>query len=242
MITKKILLISVMGILALFAIFFLFFDTYTISGKITDLASKEAVKDAKVSVGRSIAMTDKEGFFQLMNIRKYQSVVMEIKVPDGYEEMTPISVKSDIQNIAISPTVETMTERIINARRNGQYDYLWDFMHPDDQIYWESKENYSITFKKLKDIRYKFGFSQSTFKVGKNTRKLDSWTQEITGKNYTDVMEVPVETIVNENNSQIELCYFQKIDGVWKYYTASKKEDIQQIIEKSDLIIKNPNN
>lgn len=230
---KNKVFIGILGILIFtLGIFFLFFNTYTISGKIIDLASKEAVKDVKVNIGNVVTTTDKDGFFQLKNIKKYQSGILEIKVPAGYEELTPISPKEYLQNIALSPTLETMVDRINNASRNGQHDYLYDYMHPDDQVYWESKENYSTTFKKLYEIAVKQGESSPIFGIGKNIRKLDTWIHGITGKKYADVMEVPVENKINENNGKINLNYFQKIDGVWRYFTGANKEEAKKFIDQ----------
>ena len=68
---KNKVFIGILGILIFtLGIFFLFFNTYTISGKIIDLASKEAVKDVKVNIGNVVTTTDKDGFFQLKNIKK----------------------------------------------------------------------------------------------------------------------------------------------------------------------------
>jgi len=232
--TKNKVFIGILGILIFaFGIFFLFFNTHTISGKIIDLASKEAVKDVKVNIGNVVTATDKDGFFQLKNIKKYQPGVLEIKVPVGYEELTPISFKEGSQNIAISPTLETMVDRINDASRNSQHDYLWDYMHPDDQAYWESKENYATIFKKLHEIATKQGVISPIFEIGKNIRKLDAWTHGITGKKYNDVMEVPVEGKINENNGKINLDYFQKVDGVWRYFTMVNKEEVKKIIDQS---------
>ena len=88
MINKKIVFISVIGIIAFaLGVFSLFFNTCTISGKIIDFASKAAVKDVKVSIGSIATTTDKEGSFQLKNIKKYQSGLLEVKAPAGYEEL-----------------------------------------------------------------------------------------------------------------------------------------------------------
>lgn len=227
---KKIVFISTIGVLVLIlGTFFLFFNTYTISGKVIDLASKEAVEGVGVSVGGIVSITNKEGVFQLKNVKKYQSKILEIKVPMGYEELSPIPVKENVVDILISPTLETMVSRLNNATRNVQHDYLWDYMHPDDQTYWESKEKYSATFKKANDIKTELGLANVVkFTIGKNIRKLDTWTHDITGKKYTNVMEVPVEEKINENESIIQLEYYQKIEGVWRYFTGSKKENYQK--------------
>ena len=45
-------------------------------------------------------------------------------------------------------------------------------------------------------------------------------------------MEVPVEAKVGENKSEIDLLYFQKKDGVWRYFTQKKKEEYQTIIDE----------
>ncbi|MBU4142129.1 carboxypeptidase-like regulatory domain-containing protein [Patescibacteria group bacterium] len=101
---KKIIFISIIGVLALIlGVFFLFFNTYTISGKVVDLVNKEAVEGIEVSFEKIISITNKEGVFQLKNIKKYQSGVIKIKVPTGYEELTPITLRGNVQNIEIPP-------------------------------------------------------------------------------------------------------------------------------------------
>lgn len=233
--SKKTIFIIVVSILILFGgVYFLFFNTYSVSGKITDLASKEAVANIEISIGDVITTTNKEGVFRIEDIKKYQSNVLKIKTPTGYEEVVPISLasgKNDVQSIEIVPTLETMVSRFNDALRNTQHDYLWNYMHLDDQEYWESKEKYVTTFKKVSDIRKELGFTIPKLEIGKNIRKLDTWKHKVTGKEYADVVEVPVEAKINENESEINLLYYQKIDGIWKYFTQTNKKESQEEID-----------
>lgn len=229
---KKIIYIALVLVLVFtLGIYYLFFNTYDVSGRITDLTTGEAVANTEVVIGNVVTITNNDGVFQLKGIRKYKSGEIKINVPTGYEELLPISLEEDTEDIKISPTLETMVIRINNASRNIQHDYLWDYMHPDDQLYWESKEKYSSTFKKVNSIYTELGYGNvNKSEIGKNIRKLDIWTHEITKKEYSNVMEVPIETKINENESKIELVYYQKVDGIWRYFTQSNKEDYQGII------------
>ena len=237
---KKKIIFIILSALLLFAfiIGILFFYTYTISGKITDLANKKPVSNVKVSVANIVEKTNKDGLFQIKNIKIYQRKVLKIEVPGDYEEIVPIFLKYNkrdiIQNIELVPTLEIMVNRINIAIRNVQHDYLWDYMHPDDQQYWESKDNYTKTFKRLSEIRSELGTSVSEHKIEENIRKLDQWKQKITDEEYTNVMEVPIEvkTIYDgKEQTQIDLTYWQKIDGVWRYFTKAEKEESRKMIK-----------
>ncbi|KKL23255.1 hypothetical protein LCGC14_2427210, partial [marine sediment metagenome] len=233
------------------AIYFIFFGVMgltflvlvgVIAGKDIYLAfrrwfSKKGCEVYLVNLTRTVShyfMTPKEGVFRIEDIKKYQSNVLKIKTPTGYEEVVPISLasgKNDVQSIEIVPTLETMVSRFNDALRNTQHDYLWNYMHLDDQEYWESKEKYVTTFKKVSDIRKELGFTIPKLEIGKNIRKLDTWKHKVTGKEYADVVEVPVEAKINENESEINLLYYQKIDGIWKYFTQTNKKESQEEID-----------
>jgi hypothetical protein len=237
---KKKLFFIILGILLIFAfiISILFFYTYSISGKITDLANKEPISNIEVSIANIVDKTNKDGLFQIKNIKIYQREVLKIEVPVDYEEIPPIFLEYNkrdiIRNIELVPTLEIMVDRINIAVRNVQHDYLWNYMHPDDQQYWESKDNYTKTFKQLSEIRAELGGSASEHKIEKNIRKLDQWKQKITGKEYANIMEVPIEvkTIYDgKEQTQIDLTYWQKIDGVWRYFTKAEKEESKKMIE-----------
>lgn len=237
---KNVLVFIALGVLLISAsiIGILFFYTYTVSGKITDLANKKPISNVEVSIDNAVGRTNKDGLFQIKNIKIYQREALKIEAPASYEEITPISLnysKRDIiQNIEIAPTLKTMVSRLNVALRNSQYDYLWDYMHADDQQYWESKKNYVETFKKRVEIGTELGFSAPEYKIEKNIRKLDTWKHEVTKKEYVNVMEIPVEVksvYDNEKQTQINLQYWQKVDRVWRYFTQSNKEKTKQQIE-----------
>lgn len=239
--SKKTIFILVVSILVVFGgIYFFFFNTYTVSGKITDLANKEAIADVEISIGDVITSTNKDGEFRIENVKKYQSNVLKIRTLVGYEEVAPISLESSevaTQNIEIVPTLEIMVSRFNDALRNSQYDYLWDYMHSDDQEYWGSKEKYIALFKKIDEVRKELGtFIVPNFEIGKNIRALDTWEHKITGKKYANVTEVPVESKFNENESEINLQYYQKIDGVWRYFTETDKTKTQENINEYEKL------
>jgi len=236
---KKAILFTILGIVLVCCfISVLFFYTYSVSGKITDLANKEPVPDIEVSINGLIDKTNTNGFFEIKHIKLYQKGPLQIEATKDYEEISSISLdysnRNIIHNIEIKPTLKVMVNRMNIASRNVQYDYLWDYMHSDDQQYWESRDNYIEAFKKLFGMNTELGYSAPERKIEENIRKLEQWKHEITNKEYTNVMEVPVEVKIiydGKEQTQIVLQHWQKINGVWRYFTQADKEASEEVIK-----------
>jgi len=216
----------------------LLFFTYSVSGRIIDLANKEPLPNIKVNINGLTDETNKDGLFQIKNIKIYQRRTLKIEVPEDYEQLEPISLDYSeriiTRDIELEPTFKTIVDRMNIAIKNVQHDYLWDYMHPDDQQYWESKENYTETFKKGAKIRTELGYSTPEYKIGENIRRLEIWKHSITDKEYHDVMEVPIEIKIiykGKEQSTVDLQYYQKIDSIWRYFTYGDKEEIKKAIE-----------
>lgn len=237
---KILVFIPILIIALVLVAIILFFYTHSVSGKIIDLASGEPLPNVRVKIDGLADVTDQNGLFQIKNIKIYQKKDLEIDVPEGYEQLGLLSLdyrwRSITKDIALEPTLMTMVDRINTALRNFDYGYLWDYMHPDDQQYWESKENYVRTFQGLLEIRGTIEYQLEIEEAG--IKRLEPWKHRVTRKEYTGVMEVPiVEEIFygGKKESIITLWHYQKIDGIWRYFTDNDKEELKRYIEEYEI-------
>ena len=149
-----------------------------------------------------------------------------------------------IENSSDEIVPKNRVVEMLTAMDNLQYEYLWDEMlHPDDQLYWESKTNYVQTFKNLCQLKSELGIKTLETKLKGSFKKLDYWEHKITHKQYKDVVEVPIEkrqlykekkeglVEVELEETFVEFYYWQKVDGAWKYFTTADKKNIKQLIE-----------
>lgn len=234
---KKILIFIALGTIltVAFGLSVLFFYTYSVSGRITDLVNKEPIPNIKARIGEFTDETSKDGQFQIKNIKIYQRKALKIEVSKDYEGLQPISLdyskRSLTKNIELEPTFETMMNRFHAALRNYQFDYLWDYIHPDDQEYWDSKEDFVKTFKKLTDTMTELGCSTPEYEMREDVRLLKTWEYSITGKEYRDVTEVPLKVrqiCGGKEQSSDNSYHYQKIDGIWRIFTGGNKAELEE--------------
>jgi len=234
---KKIMVIAG-GVIIIGIIAFVLSYTYTVSGKVTDISSKQPVKSIKIAVAGHSQETNEQGDYKISNIKIYERRSLVVTAPEQYEKQGDIQISYTSRKVqkdfTVEPTLTETTNRDLIAGKNGQYDYLWDLLHPDDRAYWGSKEEYINTLKKRDDIAREASHSVKSETIGKNIRKLDTWKSEVTGKEYKEVMEVPIEEINVDNGKEQPnnyLHYYQRIDGYYHYFTGVNKDDIKKAID-----------
>jgi len=231
----------ILGVLVLVILGFVFLFTYSVSGQVSNLATGQPIDGIQLQLNSHSSKTDKNGHFNLKGIKIYESKNLVVQSSDKYESIEPIKINFSLgnrnieKNIKLEPTLAEMV-RISNvASMNGQYDYLWDLMHPDDKAYWVSKEEYSALLKERNDLMAKTNISVKSLEMGENARQLAAWKDPITGKDYKDVMEVPIKGVMvyfGQEQPESTLNYYQRIDGFYHYFTTVNKDDLKATIEK----------
>jgi len=217
---------------------FLFLFTYSVTGKITDVTTKQPVKGIGATVSGITQQTDEEGNYKISGIKIFQKKNLRITVPAQYNKPADIAVdyrsRSIKKDVAIEPTLTEMVNRIWTATKNSQYDYLWDFMYPDDQAYWGGKDTYKDLMTKVGKIQSAYNQTLKSATIGDNIRQVTDWKSPITGKQYDNAMEVP-ENVVMVNNGQEQpqttLEYYKSINGFYHYFTNTNKDDTQKTID-----------
>jgi flagellar basal body-associated protein FliL len=232
-----IIIIVVIILISLIGCYFLLFrPNYSVSGKMTDITNKKPVADVTVSADGKEVKTDKNGDYKLEQLKKETAVTY--KQPSKFEdvESAKINFKSKIKSetvtkdISLVPTVFEMKKRLHEASKYGQYDFSWDFMHPDDQAYWGSKDEYVNTFKKLNEIRENYNLARKSYKMSENIRVLQTWKHEVTGKEYKNVTEAPTEWTYSNNEISNDTTHLIKVNGIWRYFTQANKDETKKII------------
>lgn len=207
----------------------------SVYGTVTNIATKDQIKDVKVKISSKTSITNEKGKYEIKNLLFWQKKNIQVNIPSDYEKIVDIGVdyKSNKveRNIELEPTLASMVNLTIMAGDNGQYDYLWEFMHPDDKEYWGSKENYKEKLNKRDDIQRNLNLATKDRKIGENIRNLESWKSPATGKEYKNVFEVPEKYIAVDNGKETPgtmLTYYQKIEGYYHYFTQINKDELEK--------------
>lgn len=225
-------------VLIIGAISFLFLFTYSVSGKVTDITNKQPIKGIKISVASHSQETDEQGTYKITGINIFQKKYLTISAPEQYTKLNNIplvySGRQTQKDIALEPTLIEIVNRTLTGGKNGQFDYLWDLMHPDDQAYWESKEKYKSLLSERNTIATKLGTTQKSSTIGTNIRQLETWKSPITNKEYKNVTEVPVEIVMvidGKEQPQTDLQHFALADGYYRYFTEINKDTTQKAVD-----------
>ena len=235
---KKFVLISVPLIIAGIFIF-IFSYTYTVEKSVSDIATKQPIEGVDLKIGGRESATNEEGRYKISGIKIFERRHLEVLSHNDYEDSEAINIdyssRFTTKDINLEPTIEKLFGFISNASKSGQYDYLWDLMHPDDKKYWGSKDSYLDLLKERDDLQFELlSLSIKSEKIGNNIRELDEWEHKVTGKKYKGVLEVPSEIILLEDGKEQiknELTYYKKVDGFYHYFTGVDKEELKQAIK-----------
>jgi len=238
--SRKILLLIVGIIIVLtgFGIIYgLYGYTYAVEGTVTNIATKNPIEGVKLRIGSVEDTTDKNGNYKIQGIKICQRKDLTVETPEEYVEIEPIKIDYNDRNVnkdfVLEPTLKQMVNLILEASINSQHDYLWDFMYPDDRKYWNNRNIYTKTFKKIAEINNRIGYTVESKKIADNIRTLKTWKHTVTGKKYHNVVEVPTKVIVIENGKKQprrELEYYKKIDGFFHYFTSTNKKEAKEYI------------
>jgi hypothetical protein len=220
------------------AIIFLFTYTFSVSGKVMDITNNQAIEGITLTVAGHSQKTDEQGDYKITGIKIYERKNLVVTPTKQYVKIADIqlnySSRQVKKNLTAEPRLEEIVSRVLVGGKNGQYDYLWDLMAPDDRTYWGTKDEYKSLLTQRDKIWTAMNFGTKSYTLGKNIRKLDSWTSPITKKQYKDVMEVPVDTVLVDGGKETpktSLDYYQKTEGFYHYFTQINKKDVQEGID-----------
>jgi len=219
---KKIILIVVIAILIGGASWY-FFQIKTIQGRIVDIVTKEPLVDVEISADNKTGKTDKEGYFSLTLFKKVKEI--SINVPEGYEEIKPVSVSADLVTIELTPTLLETRKRMQVATEEGNFKEVWLYLHPDDKKVWD-KEEY---IQKLKE-------SLSPESIGEvEIKELKEWKHPFRNKIYQNVKQVTSREATDELDKFLTSSYWQKVNGYYHFFSrrlsSTEKERLIKEIE-----------
>ena len=224
---------GIVAVIVVAGVIFIYTYTYTVSGKVTDISTGQAVKDVKVAVAGHTQTTDDQGEYKISDIKIFEKPPMIITPPSQF--MKHDNIKLDYKylktnnDFTVEPTLIEIVGKTNTAGINGQYDYLWDLMHPDDRTNWGSKTEYKDLLSKRDVIYSNNSYTVKSIDISQNIRQLTTWKSPITGKEYNDVMEVPLKyTMVDNGKEQPDntLKYFKKVNGFYHYFTTVDKSEL----------------
>jgi hypothetical protein len=214
------------GGLIILVLVVLFAYTYQVSGKITDIAENKPVKGATVKIAGHTTQTNDQGEYSLKGIKLYEKKALVLTLPDGYQKQddTKLAYTSRIitNNVAVVPTAARVAAIVAEADKNGQYDIIWNYMHPDEQAFWTNKAGFVETMSDFNAVQNELGVTLKTSKVSGEARTLPTWKSALSDKVYSDVVEVPIETVTVSDGIEKPVTYlyhFQNTQGYFRIIT-----------------------
>jgi len=222
---KKIILIIAIAIL-IGSVSWYFFQRKTIQGRIVDIVTKKPLADVEIKAGDKSGKTDKEGYFSLTLFKKVTE--LSIGVPEGYEEIEPISVSAEPVTIELIPTLLETRKRIQVAAEEGNFEEVWLYLHPDDKRVWK-KEEY---IQKLKE------FPAPELKEEVEIEELKEWEHPFRSKIYKNVKQVTPREAKDELEKFLASSYWQKVNGYYHFFSqrlsSAERERLIQEIESKE--------
>lgn len=216
---------------------FVFFFTYTVSGKVADVATLQPVAGVTLSIGDHIAKTAADGTYTIAGIKLYQKKNMTVAVPAGYTSHADVVVsyagRSTTQNVGVTPTLISIITTVNQSQDKQLPGYLWRFMHPDDQAKWTAEQTYATDMKALWDYAAKQKDVITNTKATGPATNLARWTNPISGITYTNVYSIPIsyqETIGSKTTTQTRTDYYQEINGFYHYFAGTSAVVVQQAV------------
>lgn len=224
------------GLLLAAAAIFILTYTYEVTGVVRDGITDKPLADVSLKLGKYHATTDANGVYRVQDIRIYQKDEIIVDATKGYLPKPPENVdykqRKIKQDIALAPSLEKTASYVNDYRRNGQYDLLWNILHPDVQAYLGPKKSYLAQsnkfYKAFQDVA-----GTRTYELGTTSQKLNTWKNKATGKSYKNVMAVPVTISANVLGfpiSQTQKEHYVLFKGYYKYLPDDTKSEIEQAI------------
>jgi hypothetical protein len=239
---KKYLFIIIPAIIIVIASVILMVNTYTVEGRIKDIATQKPVAGIKVKISNHEGITDDQGDYKITGIKIYQKKDLVVEAPKEYVKSDPVKIdyKNRIieKNITIEPTLDYIATTVNTAIKNNQYDYVWDFMHPDTKKYWENKDEFVKLNKFVSDV-----IEQRTLKrtiksitINGQIRALDTFKfQTINPKEeYKSIIEIPVNIVYVQDGKEQpinDLFYYQRIDGFYHFFGSTGRDALKNMIK-----------
>lgn len=158
--------------------------------------------------------------------------------PEGTQEedlpIIPQKLEPELEQ-----TLKTTLNELNVAISNVQYEKVWEKLHPDDQEYWGSKEDYVQAYTKYRKALQEIGYSSSNYEIVGEAKELNSWRHPRNEKKYNYVAEVSLKKtfwLKDKEATQNIKTYWQQISGSWKTFSLTDKEIIKQEIKKLTTI------
>jgi len=173
--------------------------SFTLRGKITDIATGNAVENATVSVdlgeGRDprTAKTNAEGNYRIKKDDRPQDVTY---TADGFESFTVSLNKEKVKNTYLIPSPQETARRIVESLRNEDMDLTYGYLHPNYQSLFTLDR-----YKELNQDFVAFLKSFGEYRIAEVT-SLESYKDDQLNKVYTDVRVVTVVLVNTTDGSR----------------------------------------
>lgn len=221
-------------------------STYEVWGRVADFGTDSSVEAAKVSTADEHTYTNWEGNFFLSRLPLGAPLTLEL--PEGYEPFSheQPSYGQYTQRLACQriihanyfplPGVKLTLRRVLEAKLNRNYDYLWSLMAAEGQRLWVDKITINIALALQDKILDKLGLSRQSYKIIENEETVSDWVFPLTGKKYPQVKKYQVEWQLANGGKLTEDWFLIKEAGFWHYFPQESKEKVDAFIAESKWV------
>ncbi|MBU0647883.1 hypothetical protein KJ855_01770 [Patescibacteria group bacterium] len=172
------------------------------------------------------------GIWQLMVFIDQEDVVSDKQqVEDSVDEEYEIVDSADRKMIDwIQKSVEDVAKVRTYAEGDEDYDKLWELLHPDDKLVWESKEEFAEA-NEIRQSNNTRGGNAYSFNFLGEVKMCDGWISATNNQTYNDVFIVEVyryaHTGIHHTMTINTWQYYQMIDGKFNFLMDQPKEHYQ---------------
>lgn len=223
---KAILGIIIFLLVGGIALGWFFLQKKVIRGKVIDVVSKEPLEGITVKAGDKSTKTNEKGKFHFSLFEKVDKI--KVKSPKKYEKEKQIPVSEEPIAIELTPTLLETNKRIERARKRGNFEKIWPYLHPDDKKTWVKKE-YKRRVMKGDSSRQEIG------QEGLGVKEVGEWKHPFYDRTYQQVKKIFSRDTPDKLSKFLSSEFWQETGGYYHYFSnllpPSKKEEIMEKIK-----------
>lgn len=222
-------------------------STYEIWGRVADFGTDSSVEAAKVSTDGEHTYTNWEGNFFLSRLPFGAPLTLEL--PEGYEAFSyeQPSYGQYTQRLACQrivranyfplPGVKLTLQRVLEAKLNRNYDYLWSLMAAEGQRLWVDKITINIALALQDKILDKLGQNRQSYEILEDEEAVTDWVFLLTDKKYSQIKKYQVGWQLSSGEKITEDWFLVKEAGYWHYFPQESKEGVDSFIAANKWVI-----
>ncbi|MFQ5574599.1 MAG: carboxypeptidase regulatory-like domain-containing protein [Terriglobia bacterium] len=193
----------------------------SLTGHVLDTMDGQPVKGATIRGAGLEATTDKAGRYKLGKVP--EDLVVEVIGPTSQYEVLKTEISRVTEhNFRLSPTAEEVVNRIGDLTIEGDYDGLYELVHPDIKKVL-SKPRFVRFNEDLDRKREESGSILTGIEVT-SLKTVNRWYNSSTKLRYDGVVQTRIVLVYLDTNRLRQskaTIHLMKVDGKWRYFVTS---------------------